>query len=74
MDSRMKEACISNRPAVVRRCSDDKKTSPMLCEERSREAGSTGLHVNMQGSGVVSVPRASQLVRVCACGQNVLGT
>ena len=28
MDSRMKEICISNRPAVVRRCSDDKETWP----------------------------------------------
>jgi hypothetical protein len=33
MDSRMKEICISNCPAVVRRCSDDKNVAPKLCKK-----------------------------------------
>jgi len=62
MDSRMKEICIINCPAVMRRCSDDKKRGPQaFAKKRSREAGSTGLHVHLRGFRVVSVPRASQL-------------
>ena len=39
MDSRMQEICISNRPAVVGRCSDDKETWPPKLS-RGEEPGS----------------------------------
>ena len=34
MDSRMKEICIINCPAVMRRCSDDKKCGPQALQKR----------------------------------------
>ena len=51
MDSRMKEACLSNRPAVVRRCSDDKKRGAQAFGGEEPGSSVDRAECHMQGSG-----------------------